>query len=45
MRANRLQTSTQKLAEKYHLGNPEFGQFYQAQYDSYVDIFHAMFID
>lgn len=45
MRANRLKTSTVELAQKYDLGDPEFGNFYQAQYDPYVAIFHAQFFD
>lgn len=45
MRAHRLKTSTIDLAHKYDLGDPEFGNFYEAQYDSFVDIFHARFID
>lgn len=32
-----------KLAEKYDLGDPEFGNFYMAQYDPYVDIFFTQF--
>lgn len=44
-RANRKQTSTKDFAKKYNLGEPEFGNFYQAQYDSYVDIFAAQSID
>lgn len=44
-RAHRLKTSAMKLAEKYNLGNPEFGNFYQAQYDAYVDILQAQTVE
>lgn len=37
---NRLKVSVENFAQKYHLGDPEFGNFYQAQYDSYCDILH-----
>lgn len=40
-RAHRIKTSTMDLANKYNLGNPEFGNFYQAQYDEYVDVLQA----
>lgn len=40
-RANRLMTSASELAKKYNLGDPEFGNFYQAQYDAYVDVLKA----
>lgn len=36
--ANRPKTSAAKFAQRYNLGEPEFGNFYQAQYDAYVDI-------
>lgn len=39
--ANRAKTSAQQFAQKYNLGDPIFGNFYQAEYDSYVDILHA----
>lgn len=39
-RSNRLRTSVTNLAEKYNLGNPEFGNFYVAQYEPYVDTFY-----
>lgn len=45
MRAARLNTSAAKFARKYDLGEPEFGNFFQAQYDESVDILHASFID
>lgn len=38
---HRLLTSTMKFATKYNLGDPEFGCFYQAQYDAYSDILSA----
>lgn len=34
-------TSASELAKKYNLGDPEFGNFYQAQYDAYVDVLKA----
>ena len=40
-RANRLMTSVSELVKKYNLGDPVFGNFFQAQYDSYVDILQA----
>lgn len=40
---NRMKTSTNAIAKKYDLGDPEFGNFFQAQYDSYVDVFWANF--
>lgn len=45
MRANRLVTSASEFADRYNLGEPEFGNFFQAQYDESVDRFHARFID
>lgn len=38
-----MHTSAMKLAEKYDLGDPEFGNFYTAQYDEYVDIVYTQF--
>lgn len=43
--AHRLKTSTSELAKKYDLGNPEFGNFYLAQYDEYVDVIHSQTTD
>lgn len=43
-RAHRFKTSANATAAKYNLGNPEFGNFYQAQYDAYVDIIQAQTI-
>lgn len=40
-REHRIKTSAMDLAKKYNLGNPEFGNFYQAQYDEYVDVLQA----
>ncbi|XP_055303786.1 protein D1-like [Sitodiplosis mosellana] len=40
-RANRFMTSVSELLKKYNLGDPEFGNFFQAQYDAYVDIIQA----
>lgn len=40
-RAHRLTTSASALANKYNLGDPEFGNFFQAQYDEYVDVLQA----
>ncbi|XP_031629633.1 protein D3-like [Contarinia nasturtii] len=39
--ANRAKTSVSEFAQKYSFGNPEFGNFYEAQYDEYVDELHA----
>lgn len=39
--ANRPKTSVLEFAQKYGFGEPEFGNFYQAQYDEYVDILAA----
>lgn len=36
-----MKTSAMNLAKKYNLGDPEFGNFYQAQYDAYVDVLQA----
>lgn len=44
-RANRLKTSTMDFAKKYNLGDPEFGNFYRAQYEPYVDIYQAQLTD
>lgn len=33
---HRFDTNARQFAEKYNLGVPEFGNFYQAQYDDYV---------
>lgn len=44
-RSHRMNTSVLKFAEKYRIGSPEFGNFYQAEYDSYCDELHAQFID
>lgn len=41
MISNRTLTSAQELAKKYNLGDPEFGNLYQAQYDEYSDILNA----
>lgn len=45
MRANRLVTSAEEFAQRYNLGEPEFGNFFQAQYDKSVNVLHASFID
>ncbi|XP_055303784.1 protein D2-like isoform X2 [Sitodiplosis mosellana] len=39
--ANRAKTSASEFAQRYNLGAPEFGNFYEAQYDAYVDILNA----
>lgn len=39
--SNRAKTSAEELAERYNLGVPEFGNFYQAKYDAYVDTLQA----
>lgn len=44
-RASRLKTSTMDFAEKYNLGDPEFGNFYTAQYEPYVDIYQTQLTD
>lgn len=33
--------SVKKFADKYNLGNPVAGNFYQAQFDEYVTQLHA----
>lgn len=43
--ANREKTSAAAFAQKYNLGNPQFGNFYQAEYDSYVDILYEQLED
>lgn len=45
MRANRLVTSAQEFAHRYDLGEAEFGNFFQAQYDESSDEIHEAFID
>ena len=45
MRANRFITSASEFAKRYNLGEPQFGNFFQAQYDKSVDLLHARFID
>jgi len=40
-RDHRLKLSVRKFAEKYNLGQPTAGSFFQAQYDDYVPILHA----
>ncbi|XP_037814421.1 protein D3-like isoform X2 [Lucilia sericata] len=40
-RRNRPNFKAAKFAEKYNLGAPVAGNFYQAQYDDYVPILHA----
>jgi len=40
-RAQRWNSSTLTFVEKYNLGDPIAGNFYQAQYDDYVPILHA----
>ncbi|XP_037049415.1 protein D3-like [Bradysia coprophila] len=40
-RTQRWNSSTLTFAEKYGLGDPIAGNFYQAQYDDYVPILHA----
>lgn len=42
-RANRAMFSSLDFAEKFKMGDLHFGNFYQAQYDSYVDVLHAQF--
>lgn len=37
-RAGRLSTKHQEFVQKYNLGNPEFGNFFLAQYDEYVPV-------
>lgn len=36
-----MKTFASEFANKYNLGDPVFGNFYQAQYDEYSDILHA----
>lgn len=38
--ANRMKTFASEFAKKYNLGDPVFGNFFQAQYDEYSDILH-----
>lgn len=38
---NRPKTSTVEFMQKYNLSNPEYGNFYQAQYDDYAGILLA----
>ncbi len=40
-RTQRWNSSTLTFAEKYGLGNPIAGNFYQAKFDDYVPILHA----
>ncbi|XP_030371499.1 protein D3 [Scaptodrosophila lebanonensis] len=40
-RRDRPKFSAAKFAEKYHLGNPVAGNFYQAEYDDYVHTLHS----
>lgn len=40
-----MNTSASGFAKKYDMGEPVFGNFYEAQYDPYVDILHAQFTD
>jgi len=40
-RSNRLNLSIRKFAEKYNLGQPTAGNFFQAQWDEYVPELHA----
>lgn len=39
--ANRAKTSASDFAKRFNLGNSEFGNFYQAKYDKYVDELQA----
>lgn len=41
MIANRPMSSALEYAQKYNLGDPEFGNFYQAQWDEYSDVLLA----
>lgn len=38
----RLKTSTSQTIEDYNLGQPKFGNYYQAQYDDYVPVLQKM---
>lgn len=38
---NRVKTSTLEFMQKYNFANVEFGNFYQGQYDEYVEILNA----
>ncbi|XP_031628685.1 protein D3-like [Contarinia nasturtii] len=38
---NRPKTSVTEFMKKYNLNEPNFGNFYQAQYDEYSDVLHA----
>lgn len=38
----RPMTSTMNFAQKYNLGDPIYGCFYQAEYDSYTDELQAL---
>lgn len=40
---DRLKTKTQEFADKYQLGRPVAGNFYMAEFDSYVPTLHAQF--
>lgn len=40
-RKQRWNSSQLVFAEKYNLGDPIAGNFYQAEYDEYVPILHA----
>lgn len=41
-RTGRRLTKHQEFAQKYNLGNPEFGNFFVAQYDEYVPVLDAL---
>lgn len=40
-REHRFDSNARKFVEKHNLGVPQFGNFYQAQYDDYVPKLHA----
>lgn len=40
--AGRPKTSVEKFAQKYSLGDPIYGAFYQAEYDEYSDVLGRM---
>lgn len=44
-RQDRLKSSTKDFVAKYNLDNPVAGNFYQAQYDEYVDVLRAETIE
>lgn len=41
-RDGRFSTRHQEFVQKYNLGNPEYGNFFLAQYDDYVPILNDL---